>query len=147
LVVEDKYQYDLIKLDTERGELLCRYYSSPYPQHHASVAVVYVTGVGGGWGTPAGGLYPRLCGSLARIAIDGLRIRYRHPTDLLESVFDTLAGITFLKDNHRKKSIGLVGHSFGGAVVVQAATAAPDIVSTIVTLATTMSLYLALYIL
>jgi dienelactone hydrolase len=65
----------------------------------------------------------------------------------LESVFDTLAGITFLKDNHRKKSIGLVGHSFGGAVVVQAATAAPDIVSTIVTLATTMSLYLALYIL
>ena len=134
--MEDKYQYDLIKLDTERGELLCRYYSSPYPQHHTSVAVIYVTGVGGGWGTPAGGLYPRLCGSLARIAIDGLRIRYRNPTDLLESVFDTVAGITFLKENHRKKAIGLVGHSFGGAVVIQAAVAAPDIVSTIVTLAT-----------
>ena len=134
--MEDKYQYDLIKLDTERGELLCRYYSSPYPQHHTSVAVIYVTGVGGGWGTPAGGLYPRLCGSLARIAIDGLLIRYRHPTDLLESVFDTVAGITFLKENHRKKAIGLVGHSFGGAVVIQAAVAAPDIVSTIVTLAT-----------
>ncbi len=134
--MEDKYQYDLIKLDTERGELLCRYYSSPYPKHHTSVAVVYVTGVGGGWGTPAGGLYPRLCGSLARIAIDGLLIRYRHPTDLLESVFDTLAGITFLKENRRKKAIGLVGHSFGGAVVIQAAVAAPDIVSTIVTLAT-----------
>jgi pimeloyl-ACP methyl ester carboxylesterase len=135
LVVEDKDEYELIKLDTERGEVRCRYYF-PYSQHPASVAVVYVTGVGGDWGTPAVGLYPRLCSSLARTGIDGLRVRYRHPTDLSEAVFDTLAGIAFLKDKHRKKAIGLVGHSFGGAVIIQAAVAAPDIVSTIVTLAT-----------
>lgn len=135
LAVEDKYDYELIKLDTERGEVPCRYYF-PYSQHPESVAVVYVTGVGGDWGTPAVGLYPRLCSSLARTGIEGLRVRYRHPTDLSESVFDTLAGIAFLKDKHRKKAIGLVGHSFGGAVIIQAAVAAPDIVSTIVTLAT-----------
>ena len=92
--------------------------------------------MGGGWGTPAIGLYPRLCCSLARIGIDGLRVRYRHPTDLLESVFDTLAGIAFLREEHRIKAIGLVGHSFGGAVVIQAAVQASDIVSTLVTLAT-----------
>ncbi|MDQ3854259.1 MAG: dienelactone hydrolase family protein [Thermoproteota archaeon] len=122
-------------MDTERGEIDCRYYSSN-THNPASVAVVYVTGVGGGWGTPAIGLYPRLCCSLARIGIDGLRVRYRYPTDLLESVFDTLAGVAFLKEERTTKAIGLVGHSFGGAVVIQAAVQASDIVSTIVTLAT-----------
>lgn len=135
MVLEDKYPYQLLKLDTQRGEIVCRYYSSN-THNPASVAVVYVTGVGGGWGTPAIGLYPRLCCSLARIGIDGLRVRYRHPTDLLESVFDTLAGIAFLREEHRIKAIGLVGHSFGGAVVIQAAVQASDIVSTLVTLAT-----------
>lgn len=135
MVLEDKYPYQLVKLDTQRGEIVCRYYSSN-THNPASVAVVYVTGVGGGWGTPAIGLYPRLCCSLARIGIDGLRVRYRHPTDLLESVFDTLAGIAFLREEHRIKAIGLVGHSFGGAVVIQAAVQASEIVSTLVTLAT-----------
>jgi pimeloyl-ACP methyl ester carboxylesterase len=135
VVLEDKYQYELVKLDTERGEIVCRYYTS-HTHYPASVAVVYVTGVGGGWGTPAIGLYPRLCGSLVRVGIDGIHVRYRHPTDLLESVFDTLAGVAFLKEEHGTKAIGLVGHSFGGAVVIQAAVTASDIVSTIVTLAT-----------
>ena len=135
MVLEDKYQYELVKVDTERGEIVCRYYSSN-THRSASVAVVYVTGVGGGWGTPAIGLYPRLCCSLAKIGIDGLHVRYRHPTDLSESVFDTLAGVAFLKEERRTKAIGLVGHSFGGAVVIQAAVQASDIVSTIVTLAT-----------
>lgn len=135
MVLEDKYPYQLVKLDTQRGEIVCRYYSSN-THNPAAVAVVYVTGVGGGWGTPAIGLYPRLCCSLARIGIDGLRVRYRHPTDLLESVFDTLAGIAFLREEHRIKAIGLVGHSFGDAVVIQAAVQASEIVSTLVTLAT-----------
>ena len=135
MVLEDKYQYELVKVDTERGEIVCRYYSSN-THNPASAAVVYVTGVGGSWGTPAIGLYPRLCCSLARIGIDGLRVRYRHPTDLLESVFDTLAGVAFLKEERRTKAIGLVGHYFGGAVLIQAAVQASDIVSTIVTMAT-----------
>ncbi|MDQ3872372.1 MAG: dienelactone hydrolase family protein, partial [Thermoproteota archaeon] len=36
----------------------------------------------------------------------------------------------------RLKSVGLVGHSFGGAVVIQAAALASDVVSTVVTIAT-----------
>lgn len=92
--------------------------------------------MGGDWGTPVIGLYPRLCGSFVKNGIDGLRVRYRHPTDLLESIFDTLAGVAFLQEEHKTKAIGLVGHSFGGAVVIRAAVEASDIVSTIVTLAT-----------
>lgn len=130
MVVGDEYLYESVKLDTEKGEVFCRYYST-HSQHLLSVAVIHVTGVDGDWGTLAFELYPRLCDSLARMGIDGLRVRYRHPTDLIESVFDTLAGIAFLKEKHRKKAIGLVGHSFGGAVVIQAAVAAPGIVSTI----------------
>jgi alpha/beta superfamily hydrolase len=135
VILEDKYQYELVKLDTERGEIVCRYYSS-HTYNPASVAIVYVTGVGGDWGTPAIGLYPRLCGSFVKNGIDGLRVRYRHPTDLLESAFDTLAGVAFLQEEQKTKAIGLVGHSFGGAVVIQAAVEASDIVSTVVTLAT-----------
>ena len=47
-MLEDKYQYELVKLDTERGEIVCRYYSS-HTYNPASVAIVYVTGMGGNW--------------------------------------------------------------------------------------------------
>ena len=92
--------------------------------------------MGGGWGAPIGGLYKKLCHSLAKRGIDGLPVRYRHPPDLVESIFDTLTGIAFLSEVHRIKSTGLVGHSFGGAVIIQAAIASPNIVTTIVSLAT-----------
>lgn len=146
--------FRLLRLATERGQVDCRYYQSlpileywkerdeevktTKQKQERSSAVIFVTGVGGDWGTPAKDLYPRLCGSLCKEEdINGLRIRYRHPTDLSESVFDVLAGISYLKQEQKGiKSIGLVGHSFGGAVVLQAATVASDIVSTVVTLAT-----------
>lgn len=103
MVTEDRYEYEAIKIDTERGQVHFRYYSSSSSSEHpASVAVVYVTGVGGDWGTPAVQLYPRLCGSLSRMGIDGLRVRYRNPINLFESVFDTLTGIAFLLPIRRR---------------------------------------------
>jgi pimeloyl-ACP methyl ester carboxylesterase len=53
---------------------------------------------------------------------------------LRESALDVLAGITFLEDEG-VDAVGLVGHSFGGAVVIQAA-ANHARVRTIVTLGT-----------
>ncbi len=53
-----------------------------------------------------------------------LRINYRQPGDLQESVLDTLAGISFLKGTGHT-DIALVGHSFGGAVVISAAPISP----------------------
>lgn len=122
--------YHPVKLTTSREDIYCRY----YPVAGAKVAAIWVGGVGGGWDTPAKGLYPRLCEELTSEGIASLRVRYRYPTDLVEAVLDVLAGITFLHDEGIE-SIALIGHSFGGAVVIQAASQSED-VRTVVTLAT-----------
>jgi pimeloyl-ACP methyl ester carboxylesterase len=113
----------------------CRYYKTGFGGSKA--AVVFVGGVGGGWDSPAKGLYPRLSQRLVKDhGISPLRIRFRHPTNLEECVIDVLAGIEFLTRTERKASIGLVGHSFGGAVVISSAALSKDIVKTVVTLST-----------
>lgn len=86
----------------------------------ATQGVIWVGGVGGGWDSPAQQLYPRLAQILLRSNIASLRVRYRQPTQLEMSVMDVLVGIRFLQDQGIE-SIALVGHSFGGAVVIQAA--------------------------
>jgi len=52
--------------------------------------------------------------------ISSLRIRFRYPDDLAKATMDVLVGIEFLKEEGVTK-FGLIGHSFGGVVVVQAA--------------------------
>jgi pimeloyl-ACP methyl ester carboxylesterase len=120
--------YTAVKL---QEKIDCRYYEIK----DTKKAVIYVGGVGGGWDSPAGELYSRLSQSLLSNGISSLRIRYRYPTDLNECVIDVIAGVKFL-ENNRVQSIGLVGHSLGGAVVIKAAAALPNIVRTVVTLAT-----------
>jgi pimeloyl-ACP methyl ester carboxylesterase len=129
--------YTPIKLVTSRGGsggsggLDCRYYHTV----GASKAVIWVGGVGGGWDTPARGLYPILSQKLIKKQINSLRVRFRYPTDRYESVLDVIEGIHFL-EKQGIESVGLVGHSFGGAVVIQAAAASSDLVWTVVTLST-----------
>jgi cephalosporin-C deacetylase-like acetyl esterase len=117
-----------------RGGVDCRYYY----RAGASNALIWVGGVGGGWDTPARGLYPHLCQKLIINDINSLRVCFRYPTDLCGSVLDVIEGIRFL-EQQGIESVGLVGHSFGGAVVIQAAAAAAsssDTVRTVVTLST-----------
>jgi pimeloyl-ACP methyl ester carboxylesterase len=133
--------YTPIRLVTSRGGggggggVDCRYYHTV----GALKAVIWVGGVGGGWDTPARGLYPILSQKLIKKQINSLRVRFRYPTDLYESVLDVIEGIHFL-EKQGIESVGLVGHSFGGAVVIQAAAAADasssDLVWTVVTLST-----------
>ncbi len=134
--------YTPIRLVTSRGGggggVDCRYYYTA----GASNAVIWVGGVGGGWDTPASGSYPHLCQKLIINDINSLRVCFRYPTDLCESVLDVIEGIRFL-ERQGIESVGLVGHSFVGAVVIQAAAAAAaaaaassDIVRTVVTLST-----------
>ena len=122
--------YDAFRLRTSTGETACRYYAAPGGRR----GVIWVGGAGGGWDTPAEGLYPRLCRELTAEGIASLRVRFRDPASLDRSVVDVLAGVRYLEGN-AVEAIGLVGHSFGGAVVIQAAAAAPA-VRTVVTLAT-----------
>ncbi len=127
--------YQPVRLKTSRGNVDCRY----YPVAGTQRGVIWVGGVGGGWDTPAQGLYPRLCQEFIcqefmDEAIASLRVRFRHPTQMEESILDVLAGINYLQ-SEGVKLIALTGHSFGGAVVIQAA-AISQAVRTVVTLAT-----------
>lgn len=93
-------------------------------------AVVWVGGAGGGLTGPAGGLYPRLANELYKDGISSLCIDYRHPNDLYDCVLDTMLGVEYLKHCNKTKVI-LVGHSFGGAVVITAGVHSDAVVSVI----------------
>jgi dienelactone hydrolase len=122
--------FEEIAIPTHRGLVTCRWYGTPL----ARAAVLYVGGVGGGWDTPAQGLYPRLGARLLSSDIASLRIRFRNPSDLEEAVYDVSAGIAWL-ESRRITRLGFVGHSFGGAVVIEAAATTP-FARAVVTLAT-----------
>lgn len=103
-------------INTSRGNI----FSLFHPTRTMDAAVVWVWGAGGGVTGPAGGIYIRLAEKLVGEGIASLRLDYRWPNDLYECVLDTLAGVTLLLGVGFKK-IALVGHSFGGAVVIAAA--------------------------
>jgi pimeloyl-ACP methyl ester carboxylesterase len=117
-------------LRTGRGPVEARLYGPP----DARAAVIAVGGVGGGFDTPARELYPRLGRALAGDGLATLRVRFRDPTDLEEAAHDVLAGVQALVAAGIEH-VGLVGHSFGGAVAVIAGATSPAVVA-VATLAT-----------
>jgi pimeloyl-ACP methyl ester carboxylesterase len=58
--------------------------------------------------------------------ITSLRLNYRRPNDFPECILDVLAGVTFL-DRSGYGPVVLVGHSFGGAVVIAAGAASQHV--------------------
>ena len=109
-------------LHTTRGDLRVAY-------HEASSSrggVVWVYGAWGGLDGPAGGIYPVLAEELVAEGLASLRVDYRHPGNIAESVSDTLAGVSFL-NSKACHNVALVGHSFGGAVVIGAAPLSLDV--------------------
>jgi alpha-beta hydrolase superfamily lysophospholipase len=113
-----------VRLITNDGEIPCRYHSTP----SGDSAVLWVFGAGGGLGGPAGGVYERLAERLAPEDIASLQLDYRHPGRLIDCVLDVLLGIGFLRNQGRRR-ITLVGHSFGGSVVINAGVASPAVVA------------------
>ncbi|WP_231590710.1 alpha/beta hydrolase [Hymenobacter terrenus] len=65
-------------------------------------------------------MYPRLAGRLAAQGIASLRLYYRKPNYLEDCVMDTLVGAEYLVQQRGYGAVALVGHSFGGAVVISA---------------------------
>ncbi len=126
----DGEDYVPLVLETDRGDVECRY----FPAQGSTRAVAFVGGAGGGWDSPARNLYPRLARRLRAEGIPTLRLRFRDPRSLENAVFDLLAGMTFLREEGVSR-FGLVGHSFGGAVVIQAAALSQSAFA-VVTLAT-----------
>jgi len=79
-------------------------------------------------------MYPSLAKELQKQGVAALWVRYRYSKSFVESILDVLAGATFLSEEGIT-SIGVVGHSLGGAVAMQAA-AATSIIDTVVALST-----------
>ena len=113
-----------VRLVTSRGTIACRY----HPADGGDAAVLWVFGAGGGLGGPAGGIYTRLGTRLTARGTASLELAYRQPGRLTECVLDVLIGLAWLKASGRTRVI-LVGHSFGSAVVLNAAAASPAVIA------------------
>jgi pimeloyl-ACP methyl ester carboxylesterase len=114
--------YEAIGLVTAAGTVEVRYSAAPA----ARGAVVWVGGIGGGWDTPAAGLYPRLAAALVAEGLASVRVRFRSPGDLDACTHDVRAALAFLAAEG-VGPVALVGHSFGAAVVIRAAAEAPQV--------------------
>ena len=101
----------------------------------ADRAVVMGGGGMGGLLGPAGGLYHDLGERFAANGIGTLRVGYRKPNDLVRCVHD-LAAAGDLAARAGASRFVTVGHSFGGAVAVQAGMVLGSYCRGIVTLAT-----------
>jgi len=111
-----------VEIDTSRGPIPALF----HPHEGSDGAVVWVCGARGGLDGPAGGLYADLARDLAARGVSSLRLDYRRPGELAECVLDTLAGVSMLKGLGARR-VALVGHSFGGAVVIAAGGLSPTV--------------------
>jgi pimeloyl-ACP methyl ester carboxylesterase len=119
-----------VTLTTDRGIVEGHYYRVPGSKR----AAIWVGGAGGGWDSPAHDLYSQSSQNLTADSIASLRIRYRHPNVLAECILDVLSGLIFL-EHEGIRAVAVIGHSFGGAVVIGAAAASP-LIRTVITLST-----------
>lgn len=144
-----------VRIITDRGDVEFRLYGGPQdwemPDVEETMAdptaqkglgrfdagVIWAAGAIGGWHSPARGLYDRIIEELADRGLPSLRVRFRDSHDLLESTLDVLTGAAYLESLGLRR-LGMVGHSFGGAVVIQAA-AQQEAVRTVVALASQSS--------
>lgn len=104
-----------VLLETTRGQIE----GVLHPVEGGTSAVICVGGAMGGIDGPADSLYARLPLLLSSAKISVLRLEYRKPNDFEECVLDALAGCSFMK-GIGATDLALVGHSFGGAVVIKA---------------------------
>lgn len=119
-----------VRLKTSRGEIDTRFHPAEKNGNIVTAGVVYVGGAHGGLDGPARGLYRALCDRLQPMGIAGLRLHYRHPNYLSECVLDTMVGAAFLVSEGVQR-VALVGHSFGGAVVISAGALLGDVVAVV----------------
>ena len=104
-----------LRFKTNRGDFDAILHRAP----EADQAVVWVCGARGGFGGPGPGTYARMAQRFAEDGITSLRMDYRSPGDVFECTLDLLAGVSYLKGAGHQPVV-VVGHSFGGAVVIAA---------------------------
>lgn len=121
-----------LKIQTTRGPIPMILHAAAEPGR----AALCVSGAIGGYDGPAT-LYARLGLDLPKKGISIARINYRAPNDFGECVLDTMAGIAFLKGTGYPRT-AIIGHSFGGAVAINAGTLSPT-VSTVIAISSQLA--------
>jgi esterase/lipase len=108
----------VLDIHTNAGVINCRMHTA----QGAETGIVWVFGSAGGLDGPAGGLFVRLARILQPQGWTSLRLDYRAPGHLMSCVLDALAGMHVLEQMGIQRIV-LVGHSFGGAVMISAGAA------------------------
>jgi dienelactone hydrolase len=114
------------------GYVKCEFFRA-----YTDKAIIYMHGVGGGTHGPSD-IYHLLAEDLQESGISSLLIDCRYDSNMDACISDVRACIDYLEKNYHIDKIGLIGWSFGGAVVIAAA-AADRRVKTVVTVASQSS--------
>jgi alpha/beta superfamily hydrolase len=121
-----------LTIDTTRGPIPTIFHPAAQPDR----AALCVSGAIGGVDGPSK-LYPRLGLELPKAGIAIARIDYRAPNEFGECMLDAMAGLSFLRGMRYQRS-ALIGHSFGGAVAINAGTLSP-LVTTVIALSSQLA--------
>ncbi len=95
-------------------------------------AALCVGGFDGGFEGPAEGVYADLAAALPAAGVGVLRLDFRvktSPGPIDDGTFDVLSGIDWLAEQGINR-VALIGHSYGGAIVVRAAARSSIVVGT-----------------
>ncbi len=103
-----------IVLSIPDGSIQCIFHTAG-----SEKSVIWLCGALGGMDGPSFGIFRILAERLISDGINSLRLHYSQPGDFEECVRDVLLGIEYMKQRAIKRVL-LVGHSFGGAVAIQA---------------------------
>jgi alpha/beta superfamily hydrolase len=123
--------FDHVELFSPRG-LLTLLWHGPRDAHDV---VLLCGGALGGLLGPADGLYHDLGVIFAQVGIGTIRIGYRRPNDLEACIVDAVAAAELAGRAGANRFV-TVGHSFGGAVAVNAAITLDSHAAGVITLAT-----------
>jgi len=114
-----------VTIATTRGAIPLILHAAP----EKGRAVLCVSGAIGGFDGPSM-LYPRLGLELPPRGFTIARLDYREPNEFGECLVDTMAALTFLSGIGHER-IALIGHSFGGAVAINAGTLSLNVTTVI----------------
>src|SRR4051812_19957018 len=120
---------------TMRG-LLTILWHEPAEEGAKPAAIVACGGAMGGLLGPAEGLYHELGQLWAGRGVPVLRVSYRRPNDLDACCVDIAAAVQLAVVGGGAERVVLMGHSFGGAVVVRVGVGLDQMVSGVVTFST-----------